>query len=120
MLKVSAHLYTRYFRGILFLTTNRVKTFDRAFQSRIHLSLHYDDLSRAAREQLWRAFLEKTRNNRLGLRDLTLDEVRELSEKDLNGRQIKNVVKLAVALASYENATLTFKHLARTMDTIEG
>ncbi|KAJ6616286.1 hypothetical protein B0H10DRAFT_1949311 [Mycena sp. CBHHK59/15] len=47
-----------YFRGILFMTTNRFKNFDPAFQSRIHLSLHSGDLSRFAKEH---AFLEKTR-----------------------------------------------------------
>lgn len=28
-----------YYKGILFLTTNRIGTFDEAFKSRIHLSL---------------------------------------------------------------------------------
>ncbi|KAJ6576113.1 P-loop containing nucleoside triphosphate hydrolase protein [Mycena vulgaris] len=32
-----------YFQGILFLTMNRVKQFDAAFQSRIHLSLRYTE-----------------------------------------------------------------------------
>src|SRR5262249_30610823 len=32
-----------YFQGILFLTTNRVDTFDEAFQSRIHLPLRYEE-----------------------------------------------------------------------------
>ena len=109
----------RYFRGILFLTTNRVKTFDQAFQSRIHLSLHYADLSRDAREHLWRAFLEKIGNTQLGLQYLTTAELRELSEQDLNGRQIKNVVKLAVTLANHLGEKLSFKHLARTLDVME-
>jgi hypothetical protein len=82
--------------------------------------LYYDDLSYSAREQLWRAFLEKTRNRRLGLQNLTPDEMRKLSNKRLNGRQIKNVIKLAVALADHENATLTFRHLAQTTGTVEG
>lgn len=30
-----------YYRGVLFLTTNRVQTFDAAFTSRIHVALHY-------------------------------------------------------------------------------
>jgi len=35
-----------YFQGILFLTTNRVETFDEAFQSRIHMALRYNDLDK--------------------------------------------------------------------------
>ena len=108
--------HPRYFCGILFLTTNRVKTFDQAFQSRIHLSLHYDNLSRDAREQLWKAFLEKARGNPLGLQHPTPAEVRQLSEKALNGRQIKMVVKLAITLANHKTEKLSFKHLAHTMD----
>jgi SpoVK/Ycf46/Vps4 family AAA+-type ATPase len=116
---------TRYFHGVLFLTTNRVQTFDPAFQSRIHLSLHYYDLSRDAREQLWSAFLQKTRHKGHGLQDLTPAEIRKLSKRHMNGRQIKNVVKLAATLADHENAALTFDHLVRTMSvadayTVEG
>ena len=96
-----------------------MKTFDQAFQSRIHLSLHYADLSRDAREHLWRAFLEKIGNTQLGLQYLTTAELRELSEQDLNGRQIKNVVKLAVTLANHLGEKLSFKHLARTLDVME-
>lgn len=34
-----------YYSGILFLTTNRIGTFDPAFRSRIHMSLFYPRLS---------------------------------------------------------------------------
>merc|ERR1711939_1159242 len=47
-----------YFQGILFLTTNRVDTFDEAFQSRIHLPLRYGELSAKAKRRVWGMFLE--------------------------------------------------------------
>ena len=119
LLKTGIHLCPRYFRGILFLTTNRVKIFDRAFQSRIHLSLHFADLSRDARERLWRAFLEKAGNTQLGLEHPTVAELRLLSEKDMNGRQIKNAVKLAFTLADHLEERLSYKHLVQTMDAME-
>lgn len=34
-----------YFSGILFLTTNRVKTFNEAFQSRIHIAVQFKELN---------------------------------------------------------------------------
>ncbi|THH06995.1 hypothetical protein EW146_g9450 [Bondarzewia mesenterica] len=108
-----------YFRGILFLTTNRVQSFDQAFQSRIHLSLHYSELSREAKEQIWRAFLEKVRKNPLGMQDLSLDEIKALSERDLNGRQIKNIVKIATSLAQHKREVLSYGHLIRTIDITE-
>ncbi|GJC77371.1 putative AAA domain-containing protein [Colletotrichum liriopes] len=43
-----------YHCGILIMTTNRADSIDRAFQSRIHLTLHYLDLDVKAREHIWR------------------------------------------------------------------
>ena len=94
-----------------------MKTFDQASQSCIHLSLHYADLSQDAREHL--AFLKKAGNIRLGLLYPTTAELRKLLEQDLNGRQIKNVVKLAVTLANHLNEKLSFKHLVQTLDVME-
>ncbi|KAJ7140767.1 P-loop containing nucleoside triphosphate hydrolase protein [Mycena epipterygia] len=108
-----------YFQGILFLTTNRVKQFDPAFQSRIHLSLHYSDLSPSEKEQLWCAFLEKARTVGLGLRDLSAQQLRTLSRRNVNGRQIKNIVNLAVALAGEEQKPLSYAHLVRTMSVTD-
>jgi DNA polymerase III delta prime subunit len=44
---------TEYYQGILFLTTNRVETFDEAFQSRIHMGIRYDNLEAKARRKIW-------------------------------------------------------------------
>lgn len=41
----------------MFLTTNRVSTFDPAFQSRIHISIDYPDLSPDSRRKIWENFL---------------------------------------------------------------
>lgn len=40
-----------YHQGVLFLTTNRVKAFDSAFNSRINVALRYHDLDKEARRQ---------------------------------------------------------------------
>lgn len=42
-----------YFQGILFLTTNRVTTFDEAFQSRIHIGFRYGKLEMKAKKGIW-------------------------------------------------------------------
>lgn len=41
----------------MFLTTNRVQTFDQAFQSRIHISLEYTELDKKSRKSIWETFL---------------------------------------------------------------
>lgn len=48
-----------YHEGIMFLTTNRVSTFDPAFQSRIHISIDYPDLSPESRRKIWETFLSR-------------------------------------------------------------
>jgi hypothetical protein len=48
-----------YFQGILFLTTNRVGSFDEAFMSRIHIHIGYDELDDKARSQIWATMFDK-------------------------------------------------------------
>ncbi|KAK0560466.1 hypothetical protein OC844_003747 [Tilletia horrida] len=92
-----------YFEGILFLTTNRVASFDPAVESRVTVALRYDALDAAAREQVWRNLVNHMRGDGLtgggALRIGQLDFAR-LAEHDLNGRQIKNTLRLALALAA--------------------
>jgi SpoVK/Ycf46/Vps4 family AAA+-type ATPase len=82
-----------YYEGILFLTTNRVKQIDDAFHSRIHASLHYPALNATSRRQIWKAFAGH----------LGEDELDQLAEVEINGRQIKNVLKTAQLLAKRGN-----------------
>ncbi|UKZ73163.1 hypothetical protein TrVFT333_000804 [Trichoderma virens FT-333] len=87
-----------YYEGILFLTTNRVSHFDSAIKSRIHLAIHYPKLSRTSRQSLWHLFLSRSSAESVeSLKaDGTLDRI---ADEELNGRQIKNVVRLAYSLA---------------------
>ncbi|KAI1419950.1 P-loop containing nucleoside triphosphate hydrolase protein [Xylaria sp. FL1777] len=96
-----------YYTGILFLTTNRVNTFDDAFKSRIHIPIRYTDLSQASRLQIWRNFCSRVP----GGVDINEDGLRILAEHDLNGRQIKNVVKAAESLAAFDGIRLDLKTL---------
>lgn len=100
---VSIFLRTlEYYEGILFMTTNRVDNIDAAFQSRIHVSLEYPDLSTESRRSIWKNFLAGTAT-KTELSDQDMDELAELK---LNGRQIKNVLKVAQLLASRKKTLL--------------
>lgn len=88
-----------YHSGILFLTTNRIRDFDEAFFSRVHLALPYAPLDQAARLRIWRTMLAMTRM-RYNERQINLDG---LSALPLNGRQIRTVVRLATMLALHES-----------------
>lgn len=82
-----------YYRGLLFLTTNRVNAFDDAFKSRIHVSLHYPQLTDEDRGAIWRNFfrlgvkdgIEVTKKGRKYIRE---DET--LRQLEWNGREIRN------------------------------
>jgi len=85
-----------YYEGILFLTTNRISNIDDAFHSRIHVSMQYPPLTAVSRRHIWNTFMSKTS----GLSDGQLDA---LAQVELNGRQIKNVLKTAQMLARRAN-----------------
>ena len=109
-----------YFQGILFLTTNRVETFDEAFVSRIHLSLRYDELSTKARHRVWKLFIEKVmKSEGLEVGRITDQDYMDLARRDVNGRQIKNLVRAAQALAVYEEKPMDMKHIKRVIDVAE-
>lgn len=72
----------------MFLTTNRVRDFDDAIQSRITLALRYEPLSLATRKQVWASFLKKavTAN---GVVKYNPEDLDGLARKNLNGRQVR-------------------------------
>lgn len=109
-----------YFQGILFLTTNRVETFDDAFQSRIHVALRYDELTPKAKKEVWRNFIQMVAKQPGGqVAEFSDEDFAVLSRHRLNGRQIKNTVRTAQALALNENAELTMGHIKRVLDVAE-
>lgn len=111
---VSIFLRTlEYYEGILFLTTNRVKNMDPAFQSRIHISMEYPGLGKASRTQVWKNFLARGVDH-----VFADDEIATLAEIDINGRQIKNVLKTAQLLACHKGENLGYEHL-KTVLSVE-
>merc|ERR1712232_35343 len=65
-----------YFKGTLFLTSNRVDALDPAFKTRIALALRYENLNSSAREKIWTNLLvasnhgELLSNGSINVRDL--------------------------------------------------
>lgn len=113
------------------MTTNRVRTFDEAFQSRIHVSLLYPDLSPDAKRKIWIAMLNKVKPRKQNktatatasaagkYAGLTRSQLYELGEKKVNGRQIKNVVRTACAIASSKKEDVSYKHLIQVLNMID-
>ena len=99
----------------MFLTTNRVETFDPAFQSRIHISLDYQELSIDSRKTVWENFLNSSTQDHT----ITKIQLGELARMNMNGRQIKNILKIARLLASRKEEKLSYDHILTTLDVTQ-
>lgn len=89
-----------YYRGILFLTTNRAEALDHAVRSRVMLRLDYPDLDLPTRAAIWRDMFASA-----GMR-LDGDAYEELAHNAINGRQIRNLTRLAKILHADGSVTL--------------
>lgn len=81
-----------YYRGLLFLTTNRAEVLDEAVLSRVMLRLEYPHLNAETRYAIWKTMFQTAM--------LTTEPelLRTVSGIDLNGRQIRNLTRLAKIL----------------------
>ena len=102
----------------MFLTTNRIGSFDEAFKSRIHLAVMYPALSPASRKSLWETFLRKASpGSSLGWLDP--ESLERISSVDLNGRQIKNIARTAAALAAGEETAIRLSHIDTALKAMQ-
>lgn len=110
-----------YFEGIMFLTTNRIESFDRAFKSRIHLTLHYPQLNPESCGKVLRNFLARADVDVSP--ELLLDGAEQIDSimngKLINGRQIKNAVHIANSLAVSQGVKLGLRHLELALSAID-
>lgn len=85
---------------------------DPAFQSRVQCALRYDALDAPGRASIWADLLARAG----GDVDASSLDVAALAAHALNGRQIKNVLQLALALCRHEGAPLAQRHLDETLE----
>ncbi|KAI0177530.1 hypothetical protein BJ166DRAFT_507201 [Pestalotiopsis sp. NC0098] len=103
-----------YYAGILFLTTNRVGSFDDAFRSRLHLTLYYPKLDKKQTLQIFEMNIRRVRElnskrEQAGQRSVEIqdDKILRFARKHCetlswNGRQIRNAFQTAIALAEFD------------------
>ncbi|KAG8753865.1 hypothetical protein FRC11_007075 [Ceratobasidium sp. 423] len=126
-----------YHSGIVILTTNYVRNIDKAIRSHSNLALKYKDFDQASRRILWKKVCSP---NNLCLYAVKVTEIQflsfigttikspdepdsnynfsradldKLSERNTNGREIKNVVQAAQALARSARQPLNISHIQR-------
>jgi hypothetical protein len=81
-----------YHDGIIFLTTNRLASLDPAVKSRVNLMISYHDLDTDRRKMIWEALFKRW--------NLHVDNhiTNQLSKEQLNGREIRNYMKIVIAV----------------------
>ena len=87
-----------------------MENIDHAFQSRIDFILPYDDLSGPSRREVWTKFIQHVGKDKF---NVTAQEIEDLVEFELNGREIKNLVKSAFLLALEDKSKITADHLRK-------
>ncbi|KAJ3564177.1 hypothetical protein NPX13_g7934 [Xylaria arbuscula] len=93
-----------YYQGILILTTNRIRSFDIAVQSRINLAIKFEDLTEKQKKTIFRNLLsqlddDSVKNKGALLRWMDDDDDASSGFSNLNGRQVRNIVFSAASLA---------------------
>lgn len=96
---------------------------DPAFQTRITLSLHYDTLTEGSRQKIWQNLLQKSGvvppdGHPLNDQKSVVD-TKALAKYPLNGREIKNALRLGLALASEEDRPIDHKLLMETSSLVK-
>ncbi|KDN61098.1 hypothetical protein CSUB01_07051 [Colletotrichum sublineola] len=111
-----------YYEGILFLTTNKVGSFDEAFKSRMSMALYYPPLTQEQTKKIWEMQMDRTetlskeaapgdetQHVRFSRDEITtlattlwnMQTTRDDCRPVWNGRQIRNAFQTAVALAEW-------------------
>lgn len=84
-----------YYKGLLFMTSNRAEVIDTAFKSRITIRIDYPKLDRATRQEIWQVMLHHA--------GIKIDgDLNGLPDIELNGRQIRNMVRLTKVIHGNE------------------
>ena len=95
-----------YYDGILILTTNRLRSFDIAVQSRVNLAIKYNSLSDEQKKAIYRNFVKQLNEENTDDKEDLLRFVEDTEDESpfrlLNGRQIRNVLFSAASLAQAE------------------
>lgn len=99
-----------YFGGILFMTTNRGDNLDEAFLSRVTLGLHFQKPDESGQTAIWNGLLKNS-----GIK-LTERDVQTLVGYGINGREIKNAINTAHAIAAVDGKPVNTGHIREILD----
>lgn len=98
-----------YYRGILFMTSNRETVIDDAIMSRATAWIRYDLPDRERAVAIWRVL---SNQYKAGLKDVDFQKLVEMEKfKAISGRSIKNLLKLAKLMAARKKQPVTVQSI---------
>jgi adenylate kinase family enzyme len=108
MVCIFLRLLERY-QGVMFLTTNRADTLDNAFKSRISIHVPFTELTPEVRKQIIVNLIKAS--------GVAFDEemIETLSHKNVNGRQIKNIIRMSQCLSVGKKEPITMKTIEKVL-----
>jgi hypothetical protein len=92
-----------YYKGVLFMTTNRGTLVDDAIISRILATITYENPDEEQQTRLWRVLADQ---NNIELTNSTIPKLVS-AFTNLSGRDIKNILKLAHTVAKVRNKPIS-------------
>lgn len=111
-----------YYDGILILTTNRIKTFDIAVQSRVNFAINYQKLNDTQKKNIYRNFVNQLKEDDVHNKQSLLKwpDTEEWADETnfdmLNGRQIRNVLFSAASIAQWDtDKRLKLEHIKKIL-----
>jgi hypothetical protein len=111
MTAIFLRLLERY-NGIMFMTTNLKDNLDEAFISRCTSAIEYASLTADVRANIWESILNKAKcTNKVGIEEEVYNNIPMLAKHEINGRVIKNTIRLAYSMALSKNTGIKLKYL---------
>lgn len=113
------------YNGIMFMTTNLIDNLDPAFISRATAVIKYEALSSITIFEIWSNLIDKIiQLNTINVSSTLKDDIKKLYDKyqfliHFNGRAIKNVLRLAYALAISKKEELSIEHIEIAINGIK-
>ena len=124
MTAILLRILERY-NGIMFMTTNLIDNLDPAFISRATAVIKYEALNSITIFEIWSNLIDKIiQLNTINVSFTLKDDIKKLYDKyqfliHFNGRSIKNVLRLAYALAISKKEELSIEHIEIAINGIK-
>jgi SpoVK/Ycf46/Vps4 family AAA+-type ATPase len=114
----TAMRFLETYKGIVFLTTNRVHASDDTFISRINQSLYYPSLPRDNQLSIFKDLLKvAVVEDILEIMEYLRRALKDSKEGAMNGQEIRNAVVYAQDLAYYDRVRLGWQHFMAVFRT---